>query len=604
MTDHGQASAVPDLSFETLFNEVPCYISLQDRDFNIIKANRRFRENFGEDYAGKPCFEVYKNRSSKCEECPVERTFEDGTSHCSEETVRCLDGREVKVLIHTTPIRNGNGDIVAVMEMSTDVSELKQLQSELHGQRNLYRSLFENVPCMITVLNKDLRMTQANRHFREAFGEIEDRHCYELCKGRDDKCEGCYVEKTFDEGESQRHESTVTTREGEERHVISLTEPIRNEEGEIVSVMELAADVTEQKKLEDELNRTNRRLLQLFEEVPCYISVVDRDLKLVRTNRRFREDFGVGIGEYCFEVYKHRTEPCVECPVAATFNDGEIHQSEEVLCSSRGERINVLCYTTPIRNSAGEITHVMEMATNITEIRKLQDQLTSLGLLVGSISHSIKGLLTGLDGGIYFVNSGFKKDDMGRVKKGWDMVQRNVDKVRRMILDVLYYAKEREPNFENVEINELVGEVAEILEKKSADTGVAFEQRFEEELGTFEADPNALRSLLVNILENSFEACRADAKEEEHAVTFTCKKAPDHVVFEICDNGIGMDRETRDKIFTLFFSSKGAAGTGLGLFISNKIAEKHGGKILVDSVPGKGTTFRVTIPYVQSDNKG
>jgi signal transduction histidine kinase len=191
---------------------------------------------------------------------------------------------------------------------------------------------------------------------------------------------------------------------------------------------------------------------------------------------------------------------------------------------------------------------------------------------------------------------------MTRIKKGWDMIKRNVDRIRRMVLDVLYYAKEREPDFEDLEIEPFANEVCDLFDKKAEETGIAFERRFEPDLGTFEADPNAMRSMLVNILENSFEACRADTKDEKHTVAFACKRAPDHVVFEINDNGIGMDRETRDKIFTLFFSSKGTAGTGLGLFISNKIATKHNGKILLDSVPGTGSTFRVSIPYKQPDS--
>lgn len=589
---------LPGISFETLFNEIPCCISVQDRGLKIIRANDRFRDAFGE-HKGRFCYEVYKNRSEKCPVCQVEATFADGQKRSSEETVRHIDGREAHILINTTPLCNDAGEIVAVMEMSTNVSDMKKLQSDLDESRKLYHSLFENVPCFITVLDKDLRMIEANRYFRETFGEIEGIHCYELCKGRSTKCDNCHAEKAFQTGESFRYESTVTCRDGRELDVISVTQPVFDENGEITSVIEMAADVTEQKKLEEALNETNKKLLQLFEEVPCYISVVDRNFNLVRTNRRFREDFGLGVGEHCYEAYKHRDDVCLDCPVLATFADGEVHQSEEVVRSATGERVNVLCYTTPIRNEAGDITHVMEMSTNITEIRQLQDQLTSLGLLVGSTSHSIKGLLTGLDGGMYILNSGFERDDMGRIKKGWGMVKRNVNKVRRMILDLLYYAKEREPEFTPLDVLRFCTEVGDLFDKKAEDTSVLYVRNLDSDLGTFEVDAGAMRTLLVNLLENAFEACRSDTKDAVGRVTFSCKRTANQIIFEIDDNGIGMDQETRDKIFTLFYSSKGAAGTGLGLFISNKIAEQHGGRILVDSVPGTGSIFRVSIPIEQ-----
>jgi signal transduction histidine kinase len=102
--------------------------------------------------------------------------------------------------------------------------------------------------------------------------------------------------------------------------------------------------------------------------------------------------------------------------------------------------------------------------------------------------------------------------------------------------------------------------------------------------------------MLVNLLENSFDACRADKTKKEHRVSFSVRRAHPWMAFEVEDNGIGMDRETREKMFSLFFSSKGLKGTGLGLFISNKIVDKHGGSIRVESEPGRGTRFLVRLP--------
>ncbi len=121
-----------------------------------------------------------------------------------------------------------------------------------------------------------------------------------------------------------------------------------------------------------------------------------------------------------------------------------------------------------LRNSEGVVESVIEMGVDITQIRELQDQLTSIGLLVGSISHGIKGLLTGLDGGIYMVNSGFERDKPERVKKGWEMVQRNVDRVRSMVLDILYYAKDRELIVEDINLAGLIADLQDGVSKKAA----------------------------------------------------------------------------------------------------------------------------------------
>jgi signal transduction histidine kinase len=176
------------------------------------------------------------------------------------------------------------------------------------------------------------------------------------------------------------------------------------------------------------------------------------------------------------------------------------------------------------------------------------------------------------------------------------MVQRNVEKIRSMVLNILYYAKEREPHWEQVSAFDLGKEVLSLIESRAQQHGVEVRSELDAEAGHFEVDAKALRALLVNLAENSVDACRVDKKKAEHRVTLGLQGDNDHVWFEVTDNGIGMDQETREKAFSLFFSSKGVEGTGLGLFIANNIAQKHGGSIELKSEVGKGTRFVVKIP--------
>ena len=101
--------------------------------------------------------------------------------------------------------------------------------------------------------------------------------------------------------------------------------------------------------------------------------------------------------------------------------------------------------------------------------------------------------------------------------------------------------------------------------------------------------------MLANLVENSMDACRMDENKSEHTVKVSVRGLTGHVQFEVEDDGVGMDEETRDKVFTLFFSSKGT-GTGLGLFISDRIATAHGGSVDLESAPGVGTRFIVKLP--------
>jgi signal transduction histidine kinase len=455
--------------------------------------------------------------------------------------------------------------------------------------QDVFREYFDALPCYVSVQDRAFRITAHNQRSARDFGRAEGSPCFEVYKRRSAPCPGCPVALTFADGEPHSSEEVLTRKDGSEIRVIVHTEPVRGATGEVTSVIEIFTDITEVKRLQ-------QHYCTLFDEVPCYISVQDRELRLLDANRQFRTDFGDPGEGRCYEIYKHRTEPCLVCPVAATFGDGQIHTSEEVVTARDGRHINILCYTAPILDPAGDITAVMEMSTNITLVRQLQSQLSSLGLLVGSISHGIKGLLSGLDGGIYLLETGFKKSDLARVRQGWDMVQRNVDRIRSLVLNVLYYAKDREVQWETVDVRELLDDVGRIVASRAAQLGVEVRSRMAAPSASVEADGRAVRALLVNLLENSLDACRVDRQKPTHLVEVGARDDGESIVFEVSDNGIGMDQETRDKAFSLFFSSKGTEGTGLGLFIAQRIAKGHGGTIDVESAPGAGSRFTVRLP--------
>ena len=184
-----------DNVYKNYFDSMPCYLSVQDRDLRIVETNQRFRDHFG-DWEGRYCYQVYKHRPEKCENCPVERSFRDGNRHHSEERVCTLDGREVWVIVYTTPIRDESGEIVRVMEMSTDITDIKLLHKHLRDSQQRHQLLFEEVPCFISIQDRDLNIVAANRMHREAFGTSYGNKCYEIYKHRKTVCQPCIVQQT------------------------------------------------------------------------------------------------------------------------------------------------------------------------------------------------------------------------------------------------------------------------------------------------------------------------------------------------------------------------------------------------------------------------
>jgi len=453
--------------------------------------------------------------------------------------------------------------------------------------------LFNELPCLVSIHNRYLEIVAHNTLFEERLGNRVGDNSFDIYSDRTSPGNACPVQKTFQTGKGQRSKETFLSRDGEEIPVTVYTAPIPGNNGDIELVLDISVDMTELKRLKDELLTTQYKYQRLFDEAPCYITVQNPDLSIAEANHRFVEDFGEAAGKPCFASYKHRHEQCRDCLVKKTFTDGRSRQRETVVTTLAGEQKNMLVQSAPIHDASGKVVQAMEMSTDITEIRRLQDHLTSLGIMLGSMSHGVKGMLTSLDGGIYRLESGLKKDDRERVDAATRTLKAMIGRVKKMVLDILYYAKSRELETEKVDAAGFLRDTAAMGEAKADAACVEFASDVPDNLGEMDVDTAAMSAALVNFLENGVDAveCRENGRVE-----LAARRERGALVVTVSDNGLGMDRETREKIFTLFFSSKGKKGTGIGLFISNQTIERHGGSISVDSAPDRGSTFTITLP--------
>ena len=455
------------------------------------------------------------------------------------------------------------------------------------------------MPCYLSVQDADLRIIEINTLFRRDFGDTLGMRCYEAYKQRHSPCHNCPVLKTFADGASHNSEETVITRSGDVARVVVTTAPLFDEAGQCVAVVEMSTNVTEVETLHHELQRSKQAVSRLFDITPCYISVQDRDMKIVESNRQFKEDFGECTGSTCYHAYKGRDSICEGCPVEKTFADGQIHSSEEEVVTLDCERADVLVHSAPIMNDAGQITHVMEVSTNITEFKR-EHQLALMGLAVAGMAHRIKNILMGLEGGIFVLNTGFETDDGETIDEGWKMVGRNVEKISRMVKDLLYCSKGRAPEVvEDVDLVAMVREVYELYLPRMMEEGIELTLEVDDDLKPGAFDPEAIHNMVVNLITNAVDACRFDpaGPGKRHTIALRCQ--PDdggRLVIEVEDNGAGIPEEVCDKVFKGFFSTKGTEGTGLGLLVVQKVVEEHGGVVEFSSREGEGTRFTVVLP--------
>ncbi|MDM8522277.1 HAMP domain-containing sensor histidine kinase [Desulfococcaceae bacterium HSG8] len=336
----------------------------------------------------------------------------------------------------------------------------------------------------------------------------------------------------------------------------------------------------------------------LIDLLPCYICVLDRELRILFNNHTFKNDFGDGTGRNCHIVYKESENKCSSCPVQKSFEDKKIHISEETVQLSDGNINQMIVYSVPIPDVFGNVKTVMEMSVNINKIKEIQSELVLLGQSVAILSHDIKNILEGLQGGVYVVDEGIKDGDMKLAGKGWKIVKKNITEISNMVQDILYSAKKRKPELQKTLPDEIVREAADLFRERASFMGISLKYEVNPVLPIVNLDPPSIRKMLNNLIGNALDTCKKDKTKKTHFVVVKADFYDKlHFMFEVEDNGAGMDEFVRKNLFKEFFSTKGSGGTGLGLLTVNKIVKEHGGKIEVLSSPGKGSTFRIILRF-------
>jgi signal transduction histidine kinase len=218
------------------------------------------------------------------------------------------------------------------------------------------------------------------------------------------------------------------------------------------------------------------------------------------------------------------------------------------------------------------------------------------------MAHRVKNILMGLEGGIFVVNTGLEANDRETISEGWEMVERNVHRVSRIVKDLLYCAKDRAPQFrDGVCPKDIVRDVYDLFADRLADQAIELKIEADAECRSGRFDPDGLHSLLCNLVSNAVDACRFDPDPSKtlHTITLRChQNGAGLTTIEVEDDGAGIPEDMNNRVFEDFFSSKGSEGTGIGLLVVQKIAEEHGGKVAFRSTPGQGTTFTVMVPTV------
>ncbi|MDY0165158.1 MAG: ATP-binding protein [Thermoguttaceae bacterium] len=231
------------------------------------------------------------------------------------------------------------------------------------------------------------------------------------------------------------------------------------------------------------------------------------------------------------------------------------------------------------------------------------ERLAAMGQTIATLSHHIKNILQGIRGGSYLIELGLSEHDDEVVGKGWRIVEKNQNKISQLVLDMLTFSKEREPDLAVADLNQVVSDVIELMRSRAEEMDVELHWHPVADMPRLVFDPEGLHRAVLNVVTNAIDAASETESGQPGRVEVRIGLTPqqDHVRIAVQDNGPGIPQEQMGKLFSPFISSKKGRGTGLGLPVSQKILAEHGGRIHVDSKPGRGARFILEIPAVRPD---
>ncbi|MCP3900064.1 MAG: PAS domain S-box protein [Desulfobacteraceae bacterium] len=573
------------------FHASPLFIAALDKELNIVYANKAYTEKFGA-WQGRKCFDVYKKKDSICEDCTSRFAFSNRKTSVSEQTGFDKNGKLLHYIKYTLPVINKNDEINYLVEISTDTTSFIKTKRE-------YKLLFDQVPCNIIIIDREFRIVRANKRALDMLGSISGEYCYATLKNRNEKCLECTARRTFEDGTRHTGNHEWTLKNGSKVNMHVITALIKGENKQDDLVMEMAVDISNTLKLQDRIESAHQHLESLINTSMDGIVGITSRGKVNVFNTAARNLFNISPDQIV--SLEDLTTMLPQGFLAQVSEEKDhVYLPDATLKKSDGENF----HGRLIGNTLEDIEQTIGMAFSVKDLtneKKLEEEkieaerLAIVGQTVAGLAHGIKNLINALEGGMYYLKSGIGKSDINRIHKGIETLDRNISRINLFSRSFLNYSKNNDLNPELCDPVSLAKEVVESFSVSAKKNQIKLKVVVDEKLEPAIIDYEKIHECLTNLVGNAIDACIEDTKTSASKVEIKISEKERVILFEIIDNGCGIDKENRKKLFNKFFTTKGLNGTGLGLLMAKKIAQEHGGNLDVISKKGKGTTFRIRL---------
>ena len=484
------------------------------------------------------------------------------------------------------------------------------LENKLAADRERAQYILDSIPDIVMVLDEDKRILQANARFSEAcsvpLAQVVGCSCPELlCRVGQAFRQGgldCTFDNAVRRGERV---SAIVEREDLENSFWEVTAcPQYDETGDLIEVVETHHPVTERIRLRREVEIAEERFREFINSANEVISIKDTDGRYVVVNPAtaalFEMEPSQLIGRTPAELYDPEVAEIIRA------HDDEVienrryaNYTERFVINGKESYLDVTRF--PLLDYQGNVDGVCSIARDITQERQLQQQLiqsaklAAVGRLAADVAHEINNPLTGV---LAYAENLLEEADADDPRRpDYEVIIRESLRCREIVRTLLDFARQEEPSFQIVDLNDVVDKSLALVERQAEFHDIAVERRLAEVPLRVSADARQLQQIILNLILNANEAM-----EGQGTLTIFSGLLPEQArcFVTVRDDGPGVPSDVRDRIFEPFFSTKSTAG--LGLAVSWGIIQRHGGTLTVHDNPAGGADFRVELPLAEGSD--
>lgn len=529
-----------------------------------------------------------------------------------EEIQRLNAELENRVRARTASLQAAND------RLAQEIHERGQVAEALRQSEKLLRNIIDHTPSPIYVKDLEgryLLLPQSyEQHLRQLGESTIDKTDYDVLPKEVADTLRAHDRQVIEHGRVMHFEESVPVPEGGIVTMLSSKFPLLDDAGRPWALCGISTDITERKQMEAELQRSEAALSALIESTNDAVWSVDRDYQVVKMNaavqRHFAQVFGeaqVG-GSFAGDLSdeQRRSWRALYDRVFA----GERVTTEKTVRVGSATK-HFLISISPIRTGT-EVTGATVFSHDISDLRATEDlarahqaelthvlRLGTLGEIASALAHEINQPLCAISNSAAACSRWVQKGNAppGDLQRALEMIASEAIRGGEIIRRLRELARKGEGSVQAVDLNVIVRRAAELMEPETRLRGIALRVEPSDNLPSVFADGIQIEQVVLNLLLNGVEAMQTSSVKEL-AVSTTSSNG--HVVVAVRDSGVGLEPSVREHVFDSFFTTK-ANGLGMGLAISRRIIDAHGGQLSGEpNATGPGSTFSFSLPVTPS----